>query len=290
MKSMTGFGKGEYEFNGMLLTAELSGVNRKQFELRFSAPPEFAMYEAETRKLLSAAVSRGALQLRIGSSAPGACRSGAVDEALLDTLIAAAKAARKRNGQVTVVDVEALMRIPGVIRECAFETDDPGVEKAFMGAVENALANYQKMREREGEALKHDLETRLALLEKLLGEIIPLTAGVADSLKTKLLDKIARENLPVAADDERLLKEVLFYADKSDVTEEITRIRSHFGQFRGFLAQAAPAGRSLDFLMQELFREITTLGNKAGVAAISPLAVAFKSELEKLREQIQNVE
>ena len=87
-----------------------------------------------------------------------------------------------------------------------------------------------------------------------------------------------------------MLKEVLFYADKSDVTEEITRLRSHFGQFRRFLDETKPVGRSLDFLMQELFREITTLGNKAGIPAVSSLVVAFKSELEKLREQIQNVE
>ena len=108
--------------------------------------------------------------------------------------------------------------------------------------------------------------------------------------KRRLLEKLSAENLPVAADDDRLLKEVLFYADKSDVTEEITRLHSHFAQFRGFLENPGPVGRSLDFLMQELFREITTLGNKAGIPGVSPLVVAFKSELEKLREQVQNVE
>ena len=149
---------------------------------------------------------------------------------------------------------------------------------------------HHEVNKGKGAALKNDLESRERLLESLLAEIEPLAAEMNAGIKARLLARLEEEKIPVPGDDERLLKEVLFYADKADVTEEITRLHSHFGQFRRFLAESKPVGRSLDFLMQEMFREITTLGNKAGVPAVSPLVVAFKSELEKLREQIQNVE
>ena len=113
----------------------------------------------------------------------------------------------------------------------------------------------------------------------------------ADAAKAKILARLADEKLPVDLNDERFLREVLFYADRADVTEEITRLKSHFEQFEHFLTGAAEsAGRSMDFLIQEMFREITTLGNKAGSSGVSPHVVAFKAELEKLREQVQNVE
>ena len=146
------------------------------------------------------------------------------------------------------------------------------------------------MRDREGVILAEDLSSRREILEKLLAAIKPLAAAIPGQLKTKLMEKIVEEGLPVDVNDERLLKEVLFYADKADVTEEITRLESHFRQFDAFLKAEEPVGRSLDFLLQEMFREITTLGNKAGCGEITPLIVKFKSELEKLREQIQNVE
>ena len=147
------------------------------------------------------------------------------------------------------------------------------------------------MRETEGAALRNELAGRLAGLRELLAAIEPDTAGLAEAAKTKLLAKLEAEKLPVDTNDERLLKEVLFYADKSDVTEEIARLKSHFEQFDRFLAASdEPAGRSMDFLIQEMFREITTLGNKAGTSAVSHRVVAFKAELEKMREQVQNVE
>ena len=121
-----------------------------------------------------------------------------------------------------------------------------------------------------------------------VGKAMYMADGTA--LKQKLIEKITAENLPVDTNDERLLKEVLLYADKADITEEITRLESHFRQFDGFLAASEPVGRSLDFLLQEMFREITTLGNKAGSSDITPIVVAFKSELEKIREQVQNIE
>ncbi len=292
MDSMTGFGKGEAVLpDGARLTAELSSVNRKQLELRLALPPELAELDPVARKLIANAVSRGSVQLKIGylrGSAAGADLR--IDEDRLQALVAAACQARRIAGLSMEVDVEQLMLLPGVVIAVPPNVEAPEFFTAFEQAVNHAIAGYQEMRHIEGEALKADFEKRLAGLEQLLGQIEPLVANIGAAIKARLLEKLAVEKIPTGGDDERLLKEVLFYADKSDVTEEITRLHSHFGQFRRFLTEKKPVGRSLDFLMQELFREITTLGNKAGIAEVSPLVVAFKSELEKLREQIQNVE
>jgi len=288
---MTGFGKGEAEFEGISIAAEVSSVNRKQLELRVSAPSELSGFEPLARKLVSAAVSRGAIQLRIScTSVSGGAARNAVDAAFLASLVAAAREARRDAGLDDAVQVELLMQIPGVVSNSLPDSDSPGMAAAYEQAVRSALEGYREMREREGAALKRDLEAREKLLESLLAQIEPMAAEMNAGIKARLLQKLADEQIPAPGDDERLLKEVLFYADRADVTEEITRLHSHFGQFRGFLADSKPTGRSLDFLMQEMFREITTLGNKAGIPAVSPLVVSFKSELEKLREQIQNVE
>ncbi|MDR0931487.1 MAG: YicC family protein [Victivallales bacterium] len=291
MYSMTGFGKGSAEFNGISLSAEISSVNRKQLELRISAPAEFSPFEPLARKLVGEAVSRGAVQLRINCvSNTGLAAQNSINTDLLSSLIKAAQSIRRASGLDENVNVEELMLIPGVVSSSSIDTDSSGAKEAYEKAIKIALAEYQNMRKNEGDALKRDLEARESLLESLVAEIEPLTAKINEGIKARLLDKLAAEKIPILPDDERLLKEVLFYADKSDVTEEITRLHSHFEQFRRFLGEQKPVGRNLDFLMQELFREITTLGNKANSPTISPLVVAFKSESEKLREQIQNVE
>ena len=131
---------------------------------------------------------------------------------------------------------------------------------------------------------------RLEKFEAWHGELAGLTAAYPEIARERIMSRLANEKLPVSADDPGLMREVLFYVDKGDVTEELTRLSCHFKQFRVFLESAEPVGRNMDFLAQEIFREITTLGNKAAVAGASPLVVAFKAEMEKIREQIQNIE
>ena len=292
MFSMTGFGRGEAVFgNDCRLTAEVSSVNRKQLEIRLIAPAELAGEEPVVRKIVGRYFNRGAVQLRLtvrrGESEGG---SLAIDEAMLDELIDDALDARRRAGLPESVAVETLMTIPGVVLSQETDMDDPEFATALEKAVTEACTACRRMREAEGASLQQDLRRRGEVLLELLARLEPECAKLPEIAKKRLLGKLADAAIPAKPDDEMLIRELLFYADKSDVAEEITRLKSHFLQLDGFLAAEQPAGRSLDFLAQEFFREITTLGNKAASPAVSPLVVAFKSELEKMREQIQNVE
>lgn len=292
MLSMTGFGRGEADASpDVTFTVEVSSVNRRQFELRFLAPPEFAALESTARRVAAKYYSRGAIQLRLQYRRGRGPQAVKIDTELLAALIAGAREARRAAALPDDrTDVETLMQLPGVVGGSAPETDPelcaPALEAAAAAACEAALA----MRKREGEALLRDLETRAAKLEELYAELKTRCAAIPGMIRARLEAKLAEVKLPIAPDDPALLREILFYTDRADVSEELARLDSHFAQLRGFFAATTPCGRSLDFLAQEFFREITTLGNKAASPEISPLVVAFKSELEKMREQIQNVE
>ena len=294
MLSMTGFGRAEgVSANGALLVAEISSINRKQLEVRLIAPQELLAFEPAVRRIVAASFSRGSVQLRmtLRHGTRGGETSGVeIDEAMLDELIDGALDARRRAGLAENVAVESLMALPGVVVPADPGVDAPAFAELLENTVSRACAECRKMREREGAALHEDLRKRGELLKDLLRRLEPECAKLPEIARRRLMGKLEEAGFPVKADDENLVRELLFYTDKADVTEEITRLRSHFAQLDAFLASDQPMGRSLDFLAQEFFREITTLGNKAASPTVSPLTVAFKSELEKMREQIQNVE
>jgi uncharacterized protein (TIGR00255 family) len=181
-------------------------------------------------------------------------------------------------------------RWPGVLE---LERSVPDAEKAWP-LIEQALASAMKgflaMRSTEGLNLKQDIEARLATLADLLKQIESRAGDVPQLYRKALLQRLHDAGLPVNLDDERLIKEIALFAERCDISEEITRARSHFGQFTKYLASSEAVGRSLDFLTQELGREFNTMGSKANNAELAHLVVAAKSEIEKMREQIQNVE
>ena len=201
-----------------------------------------------------------------------------------------AREVRKARNLDENVAVEQLMGLPDVIVSGSESIDAAEMSEVFAAALNAAGEDFSAMRFREGEALKADLSARADLLEELLRQIEPLAAKVPEIARKRLYCKLAAEKLPVEPNDELFAREMLFYLDKSDVSEEITRLKSHFVQLRNFFELQEPAGRGMDFLLQEFFREITTLGNKAPSPELSALVVKFKTELEKLREQVQNVE
>jgi uncharacterized protein (TIGR00255 family) len=190
-------------------------------------------------------------------------------------------------GEITI---GTILQAPGVMRlpEETVAADEvwPGLERALR----SALGDLIKMREREGKHLAKDLIHRLKNLRKNLKEIRSLHPDVAKRYHEALMERIEKAGVPVTHDDERLLKEVSIYADRIDVSEELTRLESHLAQFAHHLRKNEPVGRTLEFITQEIFRELNTLGAKANDAGISQRVVACKAELEKIREQIQNLE
>ncbi|MBR2508956.1 MAG: YicC family protein [Lentisphaeria bacterium] len=294
--SMTGFGKTSPEvFAATKWNFEISSVNRKQLEVRINLPREFTALETEIRTFLKGRISRGMVNIK-GTFTPDPAEktnSVTVNHELLDELVTAALTLKKRHPELadSVCSINSFFNIPGVINAPEIDTENPELVSRILQSLDSALQQFNTMRKTEGSALEKDLRSRLDYLKSLLDKIIPFTAEINRNIKQKLLDRCQESGLNIDLNDERLQKEIIFYADKGDVSEEITRLKSHFVQFDKFLSNdASDAGRSLDFLIQEMFREINTLGNKSGSCDISPLVVAFKTELEKMREQIQNAE
>jgi uncharacterized protein (TIGR00255 family) len=197
------------------------------------------------------------------------------------------KKSLKLAGEVTL---DQVLRGPGVLDLEIVEVDTDAAWPALRKALKSALEQFVKMRKDEGEALAADLRKRTLAIQKNVKTIGVLAPKVLEHHRGALLERAAKASLEIEASDERLLKEIVFFSDRSDISEELTRLRSHLDQFSNQLHKDEPVGRTLDFLLQEMFRETNTIGNKANFLAISQIVVGMKTELEKLREQVQNIE
>ena len=298
MKSMTGFGRGSASSEplGVGFRSEISSVNRKQFELKVLLSREVSLYEPKLRMLVSERVNRGSLLLRVDLerfSSQGLTHSGPlrINESAVEAILSKTKSLQKAMKIPGELEIGQILALPGVVEQSFLDFGMPEIESILCQAVVEAIDNMLKMRETEGANLKKDIESRIQTLSDLVDQIEPLAKLAPEIQRERLLQRLRDAGLPAEYDDERLLRELVIFADRSDVTEEIIRLRSHFIHFRKFLANgSAPVGRSLDFMIQEISRESTTLGNKAPGAELSPLVVQFKTELEKIREQVQNIE
>ena len=294
--SMTGFGKTSAEVAAVeKWSFEISSVNRKQLELRINLPREFSAFEIDIRNFLKGRISRGMVNIK-GTYIPDGAAAKSnfeINTEMLEKVVSTAIALKEKHAELadSCCDISSFFCVPGVISVPEVDTEDPEIAGGMLRALDSALVQFIAMRQAEGKALEEDLRSRLELLVSYLDRIIPFTEEINKNIRTRLMERCQESGLNIDLNDERLQKEILFYADKGDVSEEITRLKSHFVQFEKFLSGSnADAGRSLDFLIQEMFREINTLGNKSGSCDISPIVVNFKTELEKMREQIQNAE
>lgn len=291
MRSMTGYGRGEAECHGTKLSVELSTVNRKQSEIAINLPRDLGELEARIRQAINARISRGRTNVLVAHhvSTEGA-RHLALDVELARSYHDAMRGLQKELGAPGQITIDTILQAPGVMRppEEAIDADHawPAIERAL----EAALNDLIKMREREGRHLAKDLIRRLKAIRKLLKEIRALHPAVVKKFRATLTERIEKTGLPIGKDDERLAKEIFLFADRSDISEELTRLESHLAQFAHHLRREEPVGRALEFIVQEIFRELNTLGAKANDAEIAQRVVACKTELEKIREQVQNLE
>ncbi|HEU5123252.1 MAG TPA: YicC/YloC family endoribonuclease [Verrucomicrobiae bacterium] len=293
MKSMTGYGRGECSQDGFKITVELSSVNRKQTEISVTLPREMELLEAAIRDQINRQIARGRITVRVtlhSSAGNSAARMH------LNTELAKAyarelnKLAKQLNISGTVT-LDHLVRAPGVFQTDAQIAEEENFRPAVEKALNKALDGLLKMREREGAHLQTALEEHVGIMRRAATKVQKQAPKVAARYREQLIERIKNAGLETpAADDERLLKEVVYFADRSDITEELTRLQSHFQQFDDCRKSREPVGRTLDFLAQEMNREINTIGSKANDSLISREVVTLKAELEKFREQAQNVE
>ena len=290
---MTGYGRGECSRNGFKITVELSSVNRKQSEISVALPRELEMAEARIRDLINRYIARGRLYVRVGLHA-GESSLSARMHLNLPLARAYAEEFKRLARQLKLpgpVTLDHLARAPGV-----FQTDEQIVEEedfwpAVEKALQKALGGLVKMREREGAHLEQELAKRIELMRKATNRVQKHAPAVAKRYRKQLLERIKASGLEApGVDDERLLKEVVYFADRADITEELIRLQSHFDQFEDCRRSKEPVGRPLDFLAQEMNREVNTIGSKANDSLISREVVTLKAELEKFREQAQNLE
>lgn len=291
--SMTGFGRSVRETPFGRLTVEIQSVNRKHLEVQVSLPKDLGRYEMEIRKWVSEAISRGQVGVRIFLS-PGAeaLQRMLPDAALLKSLKEAwTKLALHSGCDEKSIDLPFLMQALAAWPQGGESEWDEGqlplLKESFLQAMEAALV----MKRQEGDSLAQDIGQRLDQMAGFIQEIQQRSPDAVEKQRTKLQTRMRELLQPGAELDERLLREIALFAERVDIAEEITRLFSHFEQFRSVLSsQESRLGRKLDFLVQEIGREFNTIGSKSADAAISRLVVDAKSELEKVREQIQNVE
>lgn len=289
---MTGFGRGEAHHGGFKFIVELSSVNRKQMDILVNLPSELAELELPIREEIQAVLARGRVNATVLCQRANGDRAAHVvlDESLARAYVRAIRKMQQRLSLPGTASLDTILRIPGVLKLTDATIEAQSVWPCVKEALGQALARLVWMREKEGTHLKNDLQKRLRFLERSVESIHKQAPQMVDRYRQQLRERIEQAGLKLPLSDEQLCREVTFFADRSDITEELTRLRSHLKQFHDSFQSGEPVGRGLDFLAQEIGREINTIGSKANGIPITQTVVAMKSELEKIREQIQNVE
>jgi uncharacterized protein (TIGR00255 family) len=291
MRSMTGYGRGQSVSQGSKISVELNSVNRKQSDVVVSLPRELNELEPRVRDVINSSVTRGRLTVVIAHHPGGATvQAPSLDHQLARVYFQSMLALQQELGASGVVSIETVLRAPGVLRTPEDRLVPDEVWPQIESALKEALRDLVKMREIEGKHLAKDLIKRLKMMRESVRRIRSLQPGVIKRYRQQLRERLERAGLDLPLEDERLLKEVVFFAEKSDITEELTRLESHFAQFAHHLRRNEPVGRTLEFMSQEIAREFNTLGAKANDVEISQLVVTCKAELEKVREQLSNIE
>jgi len=289
ISSMTGFGKGQAAGESLTVGVEVRSVNHRFCDVSIKGPKVVAPFEAALKKRFSEELARGKVDVYINLDIVG--EQGYSARANLPLAQAARRALeemREALGLEDPVTLEVLTRQKDllVLEE---EVDLAELEQNLDRAVTEAVAQLRGMRTAEGEALEEDFSQRLTRLENLLGQVEGRADKVPTEWREKLQQRLNRHAADIEVDPQRLSQELAIFADRCDISEEITRFHSHIGQFRQLLQSGEPVGRKLDFLVQEINREANTIGSKASDAQICNWVVEIKAELEKIREQVQNV-
>ncbi len=292
MRSMTGYGKAAVTRCGRELTVELKSVNHRFLDISTKIPRMFIAYEDVIRNALASGISRGHVDVYLNYSVTdGNDKKVSADVALARSYAQAAETLARALPQVeNDFRISALMRIPDVIVTEQNEESEETLRAMLNEGVKEAVKNLNAMRENEGARLKTDILNRINAIETLLSDVAEYAPKVAEDYRAKLMQRVGEALNGVDIDEARLAAEVCFFTDKSSIDEEITRLHCHIANAREILSSAEPTGRKLDFLVQEFNRETNTICSKSGDVKLTDTALALKNEIEKVREQVQNIE
>ena len=290
IKSMTGFGRGRVENEGRIFTVEIKSVNHKYSEVNIRLPRMFNSFEDKIRSRIAGEISRGKIDVYISfenfsSKGINIKMNRDLAKEYLEELNSLAEDTGLSNN-ITALE---LSKFPEVLK---IDEEDESEELAqdLMNALDEALKNFVKMREVEGEKLALDLEKRIDFVEQKVNEISEFSQTVVTDYMEKLENRIKELLKTDVVDKDRLAQEIVYFSDKSSIEEELTRLKSHISQFRVFLNGDSPIGKKFDFLVQEINRETNTIASKANCLDITNRVIEVKTEVENIREQIQNIE
>lgn len=291
LKSMTGYGRGKYECDSREYTVEIKSVNNRYSDISIKMPRNISFLEDTVRKLISNSITRGKVEVFVSftnNSDKG--RNIELNYDLAKNYIEAMKKLAEEtsiNSNIEVIDV---VRLPDVLNTTLDQEGENIITKELTKTVSEAITNFIKMREIEGEKIKEDLQERIESVSEKINQINSISTGLVSEYIVKLEKRVNELLKPNVVDENRLAQEIVIYSDKCSVEEEITRMKSHISQFLNLLEQTNSNGKRIDFLIQEMNRETNTIGSKANNLQITNYVVDIKTELENIREQIQNIE
>lgn len=292
IKSMTGYGRTKKAFDGLTITVEAKSVNHRFSEISVRMPRQFLLFEDKIKRIAQASISRGKVDIFYTIEGEGTVsRILEVDWDLMDLYYERLIEAKERFSLKDSITLKQLSELPDVFQIIEKEGDVEQFEAIMLESAREAIEGLVNMRESEGKRLYEDMYSRLQQIEEVVDHLFPYTNIVTEKYHNRLLEKIHDYLSDVVEIDEtRIMTEVAIFADKSDISEELIRLKSHIEQFRSTLHSKDAVGRKLDFLVQEMNREMNTIGSKANDGQISKDVVELKSILEKIKEQVQNVE
>ena len=288
---MTGFGRALVSKDSKDILVEIRSVNHRYYEFNARVPRAYSYIEPKLKELLNGSIARGKVEVSVSVyHTEGADVNVKVNESVAKAYIDALRGSKDMFSLEDNIRLTDLMRIPDVFVVSKEMEDEDEVWEEIKEVTEIALDNFLKMRQVEGETIKNNILTKLDAIEETVYEIEKREPQLVEEYRTRLYEKLKEVLGKTEIDESRILTEAAIFADKTAVDEEMVRLHSHLAQFRNKLNSDKPVGRELDFLMQEMNREANTTGSKISDIAVTNLVVSIKSELEKVREQIQNIE
>ena len=291
LRSMTGQGRGTASANGFQVDVSITTLNRKHCDTQINLPKGYGQFELAVGEQIRSQIERGRVQVDVVIKGLDTSTSGvSIDMKLAGDLVHQLQSAAKALQLPGELSLDLLLNYPEIVRIEVSDEQREQIWPALSQALKLALNEVTAMREREGATLAKDMLTRVNALDKSIRQIDSARADVKQRHRESLTKRLEDADLPLDVNDDRLLREVAMFAERSDISEEITRLTSHIEQARDLLQQKDANGSRINFLCQELLREINTIGSKGAKTEITRAVIDFKVELEKLREQVQNIE